>query len=279
MRGSFQKKQIDMDDAEKLISDYSDEINGHCDWMERFGKQRLKKWKNFLKSNPEGAICEAATRKLLSQHGVEVEPYEDPSRGGPDFRCTKDNKCFYVEVTCISIEAATKDSGLEPSLTPFEVEDYEFMTEKIRSEVTSKIQQCSKVRAPRIVVVATLHSQAGYCCFDDLAAEEFLTATMYITGKINIRTGERVEDTYESTRLENSGFIRPKKNSPNQIEDTRRSVSAVLLCGFGLSSSNVIGCLNSNPIYSFDRSLLPEIKFCRLAEGYQAGQFFKVEWI
>lgn len=167
-----------MDDVEKLISDYSDEINKHRTWLKPFGKQRAKKWEDFLKSNPEGAICEAATRKLLSQHGVEVEPYEDPSRGGPDFRCTKDNECFYVEVTCISKDAATKKTGLTDAVPkPSRAQHYELLTRQIFYELRNKASQCSGLRSPGVVAICTLHFQAGCLCLGKKAAENLLTGT------------------------------------------------------------------------------------------------------
>jgi hypothetical protein len=267
-----------MVDAAKITSDYSEEISEHRAWLGRFDKQRLKRWEDLLKTNPETAICEAKTRKLLSDHNVDVQPYEDLSQGGPDFKCSKNGKTFYVETTCICVEAATKESGLYPINSP-NVDDsgYKNMTEKFRSEICNKILQCSKVKAPRIVAIATLHSKASDCCIDEWAAQELLTATTYITHDIN-NNREPVGNTYETTRLENSVFIRSKKDSPNEIEHARNSVSAVLLCGFGSILPNVVGCLHPNPNHPFDRTLLPEIKFCRLAEGYKTGRL-SVEWI
>ena len=268
-----------MTDTKKLISDYSDLINEHRAWLKPFGKLRLNKWEKLLQNNAEAAICEAATRKLLSDYGIDIQPYEDLSKGGPDFLCSKNGKTFYIETTCISIEAATKESGLYPTDSP-DIDDsaYEDMTEKFRSEICNKVPQCSKVKAPCIVVIATLHSKASVCCIDEFAAEELLTGTKYITGTINTETGEKVGDTFESTRLENSVFIRPKKNSPNWIEHARNPVSAVLICGFSSDPPNLLGCLHPDPNHAFDRTLLPQIEFCRLAEGYQSGRF-KVEWI
>jgi hypothetical protein len=261
---------VELDMLSDLTVAYKGVISEHLMWLNRFDEQRLKKWEDLLKANPEAAICEAKTRKFLSDQSVDVQIYEDLSTGGPDFVCTKDGKTFYVETTCISIEAATKESELYPTDNP-DIDDssYRDMTEKFRSEITQKNnKQCRKVKASCIVAVATLHPKASDCCFDELAAEELLTATTYFTpGK-----------TDEITRLENSVFIRPKKDSPSQIENARDSVSAVLLCGFGSNPPSVIGCLNSNPNYPFDRLLLPNIKFAKLAYGYQNG-VLKVEWI
>jgi hypothetical protein len=123
-----------------------------------------------------------------------------------------------------------------------------------------------------------LHSQASDLYFDDCAAEELLTATTYIAHYISEKTHGPVGSTYKRTRLENSAFIRFVKGSSGKIEFARNSISAVLLCGFGSIPPNVVGCLHPNPNYPFERALLPKIKFCRLAEGYQTGRF-TVEWI
>jgi hypothetical protein len=268
-----------MDKVEQLISDYSDSISEHRVWLKPFGKQRVKKWEDFLKSNPEGAICEAATRKLLSEHEVKVEPYEDPSRGGPDFRCAKDNKCFYVEVTCITKESATKETGLadKPPKTS-RVQHYALLTRKIFYELCNKAPQCSNLRGACILVVCTLHFQAGCLCLVKRAANNLLTGTPKITLKIDVSRGEAVGNPYQSTDLQDSLFIRPDKSMLTSIEEARRTISGVLLCPFGIYSPEILGVLHSNPNHPFDRTLLPNIKFCRLAEGYK-GDNLTVEWI
>ncbi|MHC4169715.1 MAG: hypothetical protein ACYSWQ_22440 [Planctomycetota bacterium] len=255
-----------------FIDNYKEDIKQHRVWLKNFNERRLKKWDDLLQANPEAAICEAKTRLLMADHNVDIQPYEDLSQGGPDFECSKNGRAFYVETTCISIEAATRESSLEP-IYNLDVDDsgYYDMTEKFRSEIGGKVKQCSKVVAPRIVVIGTLHPQASDCCFDELAAEEVLTGTTYITGKINTRTGEKVGDTYEVTKLEDSAFIRPSKESTIWIEHARCSVSAVLLCGFGSNPPNIVGCLHPSPAYAFDKVLLPRIHFFRLVDGYQKG--------
>lgn len=261
-----------------LTDNYAQDIQQHRVWLKNFNERRLKRWDDLLQADPEAAICEAKTRLLMADHSVDVQPYEDLSQGGPDFKCSKDGRDFYVETTCISIDAATRDSKLYPTDSP-DIDDsaYEEMTEKFRSEIGGKVKQCSKVEAPRIVAIGTLHPKASVCCIDEMAAEEVLTGTTYITGKVNPKTGDKIGDTYESTKLENSAFIRPNKSLTNVIEHARCSVSAVLLCGFGLNPPNIVGCLHPSPSYAFDTGLLPRIEFCRLVDGYQKGSL-QVEW-
>lgn len=273
-----------MSSVEQQISKYSGLISKHRAWLKPFGKQRLKKWEDLLKSNPEGAICEAATRKLLSEHGVVVEPYEDPSSGGPDFRCTKDNKCFYVEVTCISKDAATKKTGLSDELPkPSRVQRFGIPTQKIFYEIRNKTSQCSNLDAPCILVIGTLHFQAGAVCFskplNKKVAEHLLIGTPQITIKIDPEQGRAISNTYKTTELRDSAFIRFQKTSDGQVDFVRNPVSAILLCSFGCRPFEVVGALHPNPNYQFDRNLLPNIEFGRIVQGSLETGCLKAEWI
>jgi len=261
-----------------LTKIYADLLDEHRAWLGGFGNDRLKKWEDLLNKNScEAAICEAAAQKLFSEHGCVVEPYH--LNKGPDFKCTKNSSRFYVETTCITIEAATKETSLSNmSPQPTQAQAFGMMTQKFLGEICNKTPQCSGLDAPCIVVIGTLHFQASCLCFQDWAAEELLTGTPYITQKINIQMGEPVGEIYESTRLEGAAFIRPQKDAPTWIEHARNPISAVLICGFGSNPPEVLGCLHPNPNYHFDRTLLSNIRFCKLTDGYQNGSL-KVEWI
>jgi hypothetical protein len=268
-----------MDSVAELISGYSVSLSEQRVWLEPYGKQRLKRFEDLLKSNPEGAICEAETRKLLSEHKVKVEPYEDLSSGGPDFRCTKDSKCFYVEVTCISKDTAAKKTGLSDELPkPSRVQRFGLPTQRIFYELRKKASQCRDLDEPCIVAICTLNFQAGCLCLGKMAAEHLLTGTPNVTFNIDSSRGEAVGSPYQSTELQDAVYIRPDKTSGTSIEEARRTISGVLLCPFGSLPVEVVGVLHPNPSHPFDRTLLPKIKFCRLAEGYRTGRF-TVEWI
>jgi hypothetical protein len=266
-----------MDTPDEMLKQYANEIQSHREWLQSLDQGCATKWEKLLKADPEAAICEAATRELLERHDVTVRPNEDLSAGGPDYLCTRVGEHFYLEVTCISKDAATTATKL-PDKCPSGPETYAYMTKKILWKLSNKTSQCAGMDGPTLVAICTLHSQAGDLCFDDLAAEELLTGIAYITHDLNTETHEPVGNTYESTRLEGLAFIRHVKASPNWLEHARNPVSAVLLCGFGSFPPSVLACLHPNPNYPFDRTLLPQIKFCRLVEGYLTGHF-KVEWI
>lgn len=264
----------------ELISGYSVSLSEQRVWLEPYGKQRLKRFEDLLKSNPEGAICEALTRKVLSDHEVEVEPYEDLSSGGPDFRCTKDNRCFYLEVTCISKDTATKKTGLSAGPPrPSRVQRFGLLTKKLFYELCNKGSQCANLDEPCIIAICTLHFQDSVICFRRFAVEHLLTGTSKITMKIDPEQGRAIGDTYQTTDLVDSAFIHFQKNSSGQVEFARNPISAILLCGFGCRPPEVVGALHPNPNHQFDRTLLPNIEFGRIAEGWQQTGQLKVQWI
>jgi len=259
-----------------LKQDYSWLIDEHRKWLNQFCKEASSKWEKLLKNDVEAALCEAGTRKLLADNEVQVKPNDHLSNGGPDFLCNKNDGTFYVEVTCITKDAATKATGLSDPLQGPCL--YAFLTERIRSEVSNKTQQCSNLDAPCIIVIGTFHFEAGIHCFSKYAAGQVLTATPKLTGRFDSQSCQVVGQLYQSTDLVDSAFIREKKDSPGQMEYARNPISAILLCLFDFGEWSPIGILHPNPNHKFDRGLLADIEFCRLADGYQTGEL-SVEWI
>jgi hypothetical protein len=80
----------------------TDAIQEHTGWLRSFDEGRAKRFKLIQKSNLQGAACEALIAKYLRTCLYAVCPYEDPSSGGPDFRCTQAGRDFYVEVTSLA---------------------------------------------------------------------------------------------------------------------------------------------------------------------------------
>lgn len=266
-----------MNNVKTIISSYSDEINEHRVWLEPFGKQRLDKWEELLAVNPEAAICEALTRLFLSKQGVFVKPYEDLSRGGPDLICYISNISFYMEITCVTKEKVTKKSKLNDQ--PTGASYYKLLTDVFLGELRNKVPQCSKLDAPCIVAICTLHRQGGAKCFGKIDVEDLLTGTTHVSMEFDTKQGQGVGKVYKSTDLRDSAFIRLDKTSTGQIEFARNSISAVLLCAFGYLQMKVVGALHPNPNYPFNRTLLDKIEFGRLAEGCIQTDRLNVEWI
>ncbi len=260
-----------------LEKTYSETINEHKIWLEHFSEQYLKRWGTLHKNNSEAAICEASVRKILSGYVDAVEPSEDLSSGGPDFLCTQKGKHFYVETKCITTRVATDKTGLEDK-PQGKASGYYLLTDKILEIACKKTPQCSNLDSPCLLAIGTFHRQVGALCFNSHAAEQLLTGTPYITSIIDTQTGKMVKEPYQETNLQNSVPIRYDKDSPEKIEYARKTISAILLCSLGYDRSHVIGIMHPNPNHNFDRRLLPNIKFCRLSEGYESGPLI-VEWI
>jgi len=264
---------------DEIKSIYSKVIDEHRSWLKHFSQQYLNKWEKLLKDQPEAAICEAKARKLLSDHDTNVEPQEDISHGGPDFLCKKEGKKFYVEVTCITKETATKKTKLdsEPQInSDSPAKWYRPPTEQILEEIRNKTPQCKDLNEPCLLAICTLHFGVGSCFRDRIIAESVLTGTPHISWDIGLGSQEVLKEPHQATELKNSGFIRPQKNKPYFIEQARKTISAVLLCNFW--GHNAVGILHPNPNWLFDRNLLPNIQFCKLADGWQTGKFI-TEWI
>jgi hypothetical protein len=260
---------------------YADVIAEHHTWLQRF--ERLKKWEDLLKANPEAAICEAKTQKFLSDNNINVQPYRDLTQKGPDFLCVKDGKTFCVEVTCITRDIATQKTTLSSSyLNPkkAEAQCYKLLTRHILGELCNKTPQCSGMKMPCVVAIATLHTKSGVLCFKKTACENILTATTQIAMDVDIQKGHSVGEPYQTTSLEDSAFIRFTKKDDGTIEYARNPISTILLCAFGQYPISVKGLLHPKPNYPFDRSLLHDTEFAVLADEYQNGKLkLKVEWI
>lgn len=271
---------MESDITNNVTVGYSNTIAEHRQWLQRFNKQLLKKWEDLLKTTPEAAICEAETRKLLSDYNIDVKPYEDLSQGGPDFLCTENSKTFYVEVTCITIDIATKKTNLPPSYPKKpSTQYYGLLTKHILGELCNKTPQCSGLEQPCIIVITTLHPRAGARCFRKLACEDIMTGTPQIAMDIDVQKGHAVGEPYQTTDLRDSAFIRFTKKANGTTEYARNPISAVLLCAFGQNPPMAYGLLHPNPNYPFDRDMLPRIEFCKLTPGCEKTNQLAVEWI
>jgi len=257
-------------------------IGGHREWLTGFDKVHLNAWDNlFTRNNSEAALCEAATRQLLQELDVNVEPY--PLGGSdriPDFRCQKDGKLFYVDATCVLKDTATKRSQLDDIPHGQKASWYSLLTEAHFEKAVKKVSQFENLNAPCMIAIGTFHSQAGALCFDKKSAEEVLTGKSGIGLRISRRTGGAVGEPYNSTSLEAAPFLKVRKIICNEppIQPVRQTVSAVLLCPFRTHPVKCLGILHPKPYYEFDRSLLPDIEFCQLKGGWERG-IFTTEWI
>lgn len=250
------------------LSVYSDQVVAHRRWLGEFDGVHRKKWDSLLKRDPEPALIEALVRAFLAQHVDAVEPAEDPAKGGPDFRCRVGQKCFYTEATCIRKSSVVSKTGLPDGTDGF----FSKLTDAFFQECIGKAKQCANLDNPCLLALGTLHFEASILCFGAREAELILTGEARLSWQYDERLGRLVGEPWQSTELRNSPFLKPPKVGGGGIDFARQSISGVLLCGFGIWPPVVNGVLHPNAKRPFDRSLLPDVPFCRLEDSYQQGR-------
>lgn len=248
----------------------------HARWLAGFDPRHRHKWESLLGNDPEAARCEAHVRLMLADNGNHVVPNEDLAGGDktPDFLCQQAGQSFYVEVTCLSIDKVTEVTGFPDVRDCGEMICYAPLNSAIFNACRQKTPQCAGLDHPCLVAVGTFHFEASKSCVRKLLLKDLLTGSLLITCDID-GTGAAVGDVYQSTRLESAAFIRPDEDG--EVEHARRPVSGIVVCGFGCHPPNIFGVLHPSPARQFDRRLLPNIKFCRLTEGYDSGMM-STDW-
>lgn len=256
---------------------YAEVIQSHREWLERFPSAHGNRWENLLRDQPEAAVCEACVRQVLDDHVEVVEPGEDPSHGGPDFRCSQRGQIFYVESTCITSHVATEETGLSSTLDiDGGFREHSNLTRIILGECRNKARQCSKVDAPCLLAIGTLHFEASMVCCGQSHVEHVLTSRPSISMAFDAALAQAVGEMFQTTDLRWSAVIRPANGT--LLEPARQSISALLVCGFGCRLWEVNGVLHPDPVRRFERELLPKIPFCRFTPEYSAGRLM-VQWI
>ena len=212
---------------------YRDILADHRKWLAGFGKHAAQ-WERRLRIQPEAAIVEEARAEHLAGYVKSVEPAEDSASGGPDFRCRRGGRIFYVESTCLTIDAVTNATKLSPSATG-QAANYGTLTDLVKRECTNKTAQLSSRKdAPGLLAIGTLHFQASAQCIAERHVEAILTSTPFIACDFDPAAGEAVDDPYQAVNLRNSAFVKPPlADSIDAFEHARQSISGVLICGFG----------------------------------------------
>ena len=232
-------------------------------WIEQFDLRHARAWAHRYKADPEAGTCEAMSWGVLTDCGVAVEPNADltGAKKAPDFVCRKDDRKFYVEVTCIRIDTASEHSALPPVFTPG-ARTYRPLNDAIFAEVTAKTPQCANLDAPCVLAVGTFHYHASVSCIRKTFVEWLLTGETSIARYFDPRRGEAVGRPFQSTNLKSATFLKP---SPLiGVEPARKPISAVVVAGFGCTPPHVYGVIHPYPVHEFVPNLLDIIPFCRV---------------
>lgn len=239
---------------------------------------RSSQWEQRLIHQTEAAIVEACTRSLLAKHVDFVKPAEDLSHGGPDFWCGVGRQRFYVECACMTTRMVEEESNLSDAPSG-RASYYRHLTPRFLHRAQAKERQCRVLTdGPNLLAIGTLHAMASALCFSKQASEFTLMSQSKLSCRMNPTTGDLVGEPRQETDLESSVFLRPARSGgASSFEPTRRDISAMLLCGFGVSPHMVHGVLHPIPFRRFNRELLSAIPFCRLTE-YWAEGVFEIQW-
>lgn len=246
-----------------------EKLDDHRRWLDGYNPQHKRKWEEQLQQNSDGAKCEMLVRMLLEENGNKVMPNADLSakKKAPDFRCTQEGQLFYVEVTCVDSDRATRVTSLEPKPEAM-AKAYAFadINQALFEKLEKKHAQCKHLEHPVLVAIGTLHFHASALTFHDRFVRELLTGKGYVSANLS-----HVKKTFLSTQLEYASFLQQDALT-GEIVTIHKAVSGLLLCGFGCEPSIVNGLLHPEPSHVFDRCLLKNVPFFRLASGYDAGQ-------
>ena len=88
--------------------------------------------------------------------------------------------------------------------------------------------------------------------------------------------GKIVGEPFQLHRRRKSVFTRLFDGG--RIDNIRRPLSALLICGFGCEPVQIFGVLNPSPAREFDSSLLGRIPFCLEKTDFLNGEVC-LEWI
>lgn len=265
----------------KLEAAFAGIINPYRDWLSGCtdGAVRLKKWEQRLRANPDSAICEATTWDWLRRRGFEIEPAEDVSHGGPDYRCRREQHYFYVEVTCLSRDSVTSQSLISDQQSPIskDPEGWGYLTGAVFHKCQEKCNQLTELDAPCLLAVCTMHGFAATACFDELGAEMMLRGDDLKLSWFGDPSTARMGPVALKTELKGAPFL--CSDEQTRFIDLKRTwISGILLSSSSMPDRRVLGVLHPQPLQPFDPGWLPDVPFCRLTDGWQSGQL-TVEWV
>jgi hypothetical protein len=253
----------------------------HRHWLSAFDPQYLRSWGKVRNGDYEAALCEAAVRRLLQGHGVTVLPNEDlagkapaGAEQRPDYRCSRHEGPFFVEVACIPISKVVEQTGLPHPSRPG-TGNFGYLNDAVFMKCWDKNSQCSETNLPTLLAVGIFHLQASVLSMGRRCAEMLLTGEPYISWNVNTETGQAVGDAFQTTKLHSAAFLRPQSRS---IQEARTSLSGLLLCGFGcdplFDKPHVVGVLHPFAARPFDTALLPDIPFGEVRVNPATGRLF-----
>lgn len=226
------------------------------------------------KANPEGALAEAITFSFLRSHNLHPAPFEDPSKGGVDFRCApKDRHEFVVEVRALDSEAVTRKSGLQNTSQQDGGSAFSIITNKLLQAAVHKAAQMAHYRSARILMIGSSHDKA------DLLLGRYAAGNLLLSDETIAIPIQEQESKSPTTirRLRNSVFFRFDETL--KVMPCRQSISVIMLVAILVHQSQVVGILHPEPSFSFDIRNFPTVPFLRVSNWPITTSTLAAEWI
>ena len=256
---------------------YRDAIVAYRKWLERQSTLPCERFIQRLDSaqepRVEGALGEALAWNWLQPRSSAIRLNEDQVRGGVDFACASDGRAYYVEVSTLTTEIVTKETGL-PELPSAGAKSYRPATRAVMRKVQGKAEQAAGLDKPYLLFIPILHIQASAITLSTAHLEQVLVGSTGVGGAFDRAAGAVVGGLHSVAMLDYPCFFRP-----GTVEPIRRHMSAVLVGGFGLvpPDCTVGGVLHPDPLRPFDRACLPDACFGRL-DPWPPADRLRIVW-
>jgi hypothetical protein len=246
-------------------------IRSHRAWLGGFPPQYLTNWDNLATNNPQAAAAEAMVRELLVRYGCSVEPNQDlhGKEQTPDFLCQRNESRFYVEVTC-------PDWSCYPDEPTPGARDPDILLPILFEACRKKARQCGGLDAPCLLAVCSHNRQVSMVFAHKPFLEDLLTGELSLSGRVDTQTGCPLGEFRNVTQWRSAAFAKPASAADDV--SARRSLSGILVCGFGCIPPKVYGLLHFSPARQFDRPILPQVEFCQLRQRRASGELM-TEWV
>jgi hypothetical protein len=232
----------------------------------------LKMFKRRLEADAKAAEAEAIVFSFLWSAKRRPDIFEDPSNGGPDFRCQPCNQTgFLVEVTSLESGAVAKESKLPAKITGSGGGAFGLITSKLETKASGKARQLGNHPLPRVLAITCSHAFA-WTLMDRTAAENLLVADY--TAPVPLIHLSDLETTVTGPRQ--SAFFRVGKSGG--IIPRLQSISAVLLVAIFRTQVDVVGVLHPEPSISFAPALFPQVPYLRFKHWPISEGKLSMEW-
>jgi len=203
----------------------------------------------------------------LLDYGFDLHPevFEKPGVGGPDFRVSNNRfASAFVECKYVGRDTVRAHSALPEDRAGMSVGNYDYMTNRLQSEVGRATPQLKDLPDPGVCLLGTDHANT-LDLFAEHGATALLTSTTVI--RIPLKNGGPAGEPHLFAPLQDSAFLRPAAYPDEPLSARRKPVSAVILVTFNFEnpSASLFGVLNPFAARPLDHRLFPAVPFARFA--------------